>query len=87
MENVFTTQAVVQATCDNGLAPYLEAELAALGFPARRTHRNGAEIVANLNGCERLCLSSRIAYAFLYQLLEFPCRDAEELYQTARAYP
>ena len=86
MENVFTAPAVVQATCDNGLAPYLEAELAELGFPARRVHRNGAEIVANMNGCERLCLSSRIAYAFLYQLLEFPCRDANELYQTARGY-
>lgn len=87
MPNIFAETAVVQATCDNGLAPYLADELAGLGFPARRTHRNGVEISATGADCMRLCLSSRIAYTFLYQLLDFPCRNADTLYRTCAAYP
>lgn len=87
MENLFAAPGTVQATCDNGLMPYLEEELRELGFPAVRTHRTGVEIRATINDCEKLCLNSRIAYTFLYQLLEFPCRDADALYKRCAAYP
>ncbi|MDR0868486.1 MAG: class I SAM-dependent RNA methyltransferase [Planctomycetota bacterium] len=85
--NLFTTAATVQATCERGLAPYLAAELTARGFPPRREHKTGVEIAATLSDCARLCLQSRVAYSFLYQVLNFRANNADELYRAAAKYP
>lgn len=86
MENIFTQAAIVQATCEFGLAEYLATELRELGCEIKRVHRTGVEVMATMNECMRLCLSSRLAYSFLYQLADFSCRNADELYRFCTAY-
>ena len=83
----FTKSSIIQATCEKGLAPWLAAELAALGWTVVREHRTGVELEGTLDDCIRLNLGTRIAYHVLYQLSEVPCRDQQELYSAVRALP
>ncbi len=81
----FKKPGVIQATCDNGLTPWLAQELA--GCNIRREHRTGVELTGTLEDCERLNLTSRIAYNILYQLTEFDCPDMQTLYREVNRLP
>lgn len=83
----FDKPGLIQATCDNGLAPWLAQELVALGYEIRREHRTGVELTGTLEDCQRLNLTSRLAYNILYQLAEFPCPDLNALYQEVKRLP
>lgn len=83
----FRKASTIQATCDNGLAPWLAQELTALGYTPKREHRTGVELTGTLVDCQRLNLLSRVAYNILYQIDEFTCPDLNALYQSVNRLP
>jgi putative N6-adenine-specific DNA methylase len=74
-------------TCAPGLAEWLRAEIEALGYKVLVARKTGVEIEGTLADSMRLNLWLRTAFAVLYLLEEFPCRDAEALYRAAVKLP
>ncbi|MCK5172192.1 MAG: class I SAM-dependent RNA methyltransferase [Planctomycetes bacterium] len=74
-------KSTVLITCSSGLAPYLQAELEALGFQIGPVHDTGVETRATLNETMLLNLKLRTAYNVLYLLKEFRCMDPNQLYK------
>jgi len=77
----------VLVTCSSGLAPYLQAELEALGFKIVSSHDTGVEIKASLADTMHLNLKLRTAYNVLYLLKEFKCADPHQLYKNVSQLP
>ncbi len=83
----FYRKSTIQATCEKGLAPWLETELKQKKFKILKTHKTGVELEGNLRDCIELNLNSRIAYNILYLLKKFKAATADDLYKEARALP
>lgn len=74
-------------TCAPCLSDWLQKEIEALGHKVLLARKTGIEIDGTLADSMRLNLWLRTAFAVLYKLCEFECRDAEALYRAALKMP
>jgi 23S rRNA G2445 N2-methylase RlmL len=74
-------------TCAPSLSEWLQKEVEALGYNVLLVRKTGIEIEGTLADSMRLNLWLRTAFAVLYMLDEFECRDAETLYRAAEKLP
>jgi putative N6-adenine-specific DNA methylase len=74
-------------TCAPGLSEWLRQEIEALGHKVLLVRKTGIEIEGTLADSMRLNLWLRTAFAVLYLLDEFECRDAEALYRATVNLP
>ncbi|MCC6295359.1 MAG: bifunctional 23S rRNA (guanine(2069)-N(7))-methyltransferase RlmK/23S rRNA (guanine(2445)-N(2))-methyltransferase RlmL [Pseudomonadales bacterium] len=72
-------------TCPRGVEGLLAAELQPLGGAALRERVAGVEADGDLEFGYRTCLWSRLANRVLWQLVEAPVADADDLYQVAHS--
>jgi putative N6-adenine-specific DNA methylase len=82
----FTTSSRIIITCSNRLSPYLQTEVAALGFKPERVFKTGVELNGSLTDCIRLNLNLRCASQVLFSLKEFRANNADDLYHALTAY-
>jgi 23S rRNA G2445 N2-methylase RlmL len=85
--SVFTTPSRIVITCNKRLSPYLEREVADLGFTPERTFATGVELMGTVNDCIRLNLNLRCASQVHYSLQEFKVDNPDELYVRVINYP
>ena len=85
--DIFNRKARVIITCSKRLSPYLEREVAELGFEPVRTFPTGVEINASGNECIRLNLNLRCASQILYSLKTFPADSPEDVYKHVKRMP
>jgi 23S rRNA (guanine2445-N2)-methyltransferase len=83
----FNQSSRIIITCSNRLSPWLQIEIAALGFKPIRVFKTGVELNGNLADCIRLNLNLRCASQVLFSLKEFGANDADELYKVLINYP
>ena len=69
-------------TCSKRLSPFLQQEVAELGFKITRAFATGIELNGTLNDCIRLNLNLRCASQILYSLKSFLCANPDQLYET-----
>lgn len=81
MTNLFSRKSRIIVTCSNRLAPYLQQEIAGLGFTPVRIFKTGVELEGDLRDCIRLNLNLRCASQVLYSLKEFRAINATDLYK------
>jgi putative N6-adenine-specific DNA methylase len=74
-------------TCAPSLSEWLQKEIEALGHKVLRVRKTGIEIEGTLADSMRLNLWLHTAFAVLYMLDEFECRDPEALYRAAVKLP
>ena len=79
---IFELTSRIIVTCSNRLSPYLEKEVAALGFKPVRIFKTGVELQGNLLDCIRLNLNLRCASQVLFSVKEFTAFNADALYKT-----
>jgi len=79
---IFETTSRIIITCSNRLSPYLEKEIAALGFKPERLFKTGVELKGNLLDCIKLNLNLRCASQVLFSVKEFNAVNADALYKT-----
>ncbi len=82
--SVYTTKAPVTITCHKRLAPYLEAEVRALGFAIEETFITGVKLHASINDCIVLNLNLRCASQVLYSIKQFRAQDADDVYNVVK---
>lgn len=82
--SVYTTKAPVTITCHKRLAPYLEAEVRALGFEIQETFITGVKLHASINECIILNLNLRCASQVLYSIKQFRAQDADDVYNVVK---
>ncbi|MCE5267522.1 MAG: hypothetical protein LLG00_06515 [Planctomycetaceae bacterium] len=74
-------------TCAPSLSQWLQKEIETLGHKVLLVRRTGIEIEGTLADSMRLNLWLHTAFAVLYRLDEFECRDPESLYRAAARLP
>ncbi|MEN6406584.1 MAG: hypothetical protein ABFC77_08945 [Thermoguttaceae bacterium] len=74
-------------TCAPRLSEWLQKEVEALGHKVLLVRKTGVEIEGTLADSMRLNLWLHTAFAVLYRLDEFECRDPDALYRTAVKLP
>ena len=74
-------------TCAPSLSEWLQKEIEALGHNVLLVRKTGIEIEGTLADSMRLNLWLHTAFAVLYMLDEFECRDAEALYRATVKLP
>jgi putative N6-adenine-specific DNA methylase len=74
-------------TCAPCLSEWLQKEIEDLGYKVLLARKTGIEIEGTLADSMRLNLWLRTAFAVLYLLDEFECRDAEALYRATVKLP
>jgi len=79
---IFETTSRIIITCSNRLSPWLQQEVAALGFKPERIFKTGVELKGTLQDCIRLNLNLRCASQVLFSLKEFNANNADDLYKT-----
>ena len=85
--NLYTSSSVIIITCPKRLAPYLELEVAELGFAIEETFVTGVRLSGTINDCIKLNLNLRCASQVLYSLKEFEAADADGIYNQLTGYP
>ena len=83
----FTTTSRIIITCSNRLSPWLQLEVAALGFKPERVFKTGVELKGTLLDCIKLNLNLRCASQVLFSLKEFNADNADDLYKTLIDFP
>ena len=83
----FDTPSNVVVTCQKRLSPYLETEVAALGFPIESSFVTGVKTSGTLKDCIRLNLHLRCASQVLYSLKTFQASHADDVYESLVAMP
>ena len=68
---IFETTSRIIITCSNRLSPWLQIEVAALGFKPERVFKTGVELKGTLQDCIKLNLNLRCASQVLFSLQEF----------------
>lgn len=84
---LFTTTSRIIITCSNRLSPWLQLEVAALGFTPERVFKTGVELKGTLQDCIKLNLNLRCASQVLFSLHEFTAYNADDLYKTLIEFP
>lgn len=79
---IFTITSRIIVTCSNRLSPYLEKEIAEMGFKPVRVFKTGVELQGTLADCIRLNLNLRCASQVLFSVKEFRAINADALYKT-----
>lgn len=74
-------------TCAKGIAPFLEKEILALGFPVRQVMQLGVFTYASLNDAISLNLQLRTALRVLYLIKEFTAPTPDSLYHALKGLP
>jgi len=74
-------------TCAPSLSQWMQKEIEALGHNVLLVRKTGIEIEGTLADSMRLNLWLHTAFAVLYMLDEFECRDAETLYRATVKLP
>jgi 23S rRNA G2445 N2-methylase RlmL len=82
MMNLFSTSSRIIITCSNRLNPWLQQEVAALGYNPERVFKTGVELKGTLQDCIRLNLNLRCASQVLFSIKECNASNADELYNT-----
>jgi len=77
----FNQPSRIIVTCSKRIAPYLEQEIARLGFKIKKVFSTGVELNGTLYDCIRLNLRLRSASQVLYSLKSFQCTGPDDLYQ------
>ena len=85
--NIYNDRSRIVITCSKRLSPYLEKEVQELGFELERVFATGVELFGTVNDCIRLNLNLRCASQVHYSLLEFPAKNADEVYRLLADYP
>lgn len=85
MMQVFHNKSKVIVTCNKRLSPYLQKEVAALGYTIVRAFSTGVELHITLTECIRLNLNLRCASQILYCINSFKAGNPDELYQNLLA--
>ena len=85
--NLYISKSVIIITCPKRLAPYLELEVAELGFAIEETFVTGVRLSGTINDCIKLNLNLRCASQVLYSLKEFEAADADGIYNQLTGYP
>src|ERR1700712_780479 len=85
MTKFFTTSSRIIITCNKRLSPYLQMEVAELGFAAVRTFSTGVELSGTINDCIKLNLNLRCASQVLYSLKEFKATGPDDVYEELSA--
>ncbi len=81
-KSIYTERSRIVVTCSKRLSTYLNDEIQALGFEVERVFATGVELFGTVNDCIKLNLNLRCASQVHYSLLEFPAKNADELYRT-----
>lgn len=81
MTHFFTTPNRIVITCNKRLSPYLQHEIAELGFTPVRTFQTGVELLGSINDCIRLNLNLRCASQVLYSIKEFKASHPDDVYR------
>ncbi len=84
---IFETTSRIIITCSNRLSPWLQLEVAALGFKPERVFKTGVELKGTLADCIKLNLNLRCASQVLFSLKEFEAATADELYKIMIDFP
>lgn len=77
----------VSVSCSPGCAPYLGAELEALGLPLVASRETAVETRADWETATELCLRLRTAYHVLWRVAELKARDATALHRLVGTLP
>lgn len=85
--NIFNKSSRIIVTCQKWLSPYVQQEVAELGFRIVETFPTGVELWGNLNDCIRLNLNLRCASQVMYSLKSFYCDSPEDLYKSLIPLP
>jgi putative N6-adenine-specific DNA methylase len=67
--------------------PYLQQEIAELGFAIEETFITGVRITGTVTDCIRLNLSLRTASQVLYSLKKFRAANADDIHRVLKDYP
>jgi 23S rRNA G2445 N2-methylase RlmL len=78
---VFNLTSKIIITCSNRLSPFLQQEIAELGFIPTRVFKTGAELKGTIADCIKLNLNLRCASQVLFSVKEFTAHNAEDLYK------
>lgn len=81
MMQVFHTKSRVIVTCNKRLSPYLQKEVADLGYNIIRAFSTGVELDITLTECIKLNLNLRCASQILYCINSFKANNPNELYE------
>lgn len=84
---LFSTSSRIIITCSNRLSPYLQMEVAELGYKPERVFKTGVELKGTLADCIKLNLNLRCASQVLFSLKEFNADNADDLYKTLIDFP
>jgi putative N6-adenine-specific DNA methylase len=82
--DLFATTSRIIITCSNRLSPYLQQEVAELGYTPVRIFKTGVELQGNMQDCIRLNLNLRCASQVLFSLKEFRAFNADDLYKVLK---
>ena len=77
----FNQPSRIIVTCSKRITPFLEKDIAGLGYKIKRIFATGIELNGTLQDCIRLNLNLRCASQVLYSLKSFVCKNANELYE------
>ncbi|MEE1946176.1 class I SAM-dependent RNA methyltransferase [Pedobacter sp. KR3-3] len=78
---VFHNKSKVIVTCNKRLSPYLQKEVAELGYTIVRAFSTGVELNITLTECIKLNLNLRCASQILYCINSFNASNPDELYK------
>ena len=84
--NLFSTPSSIIITCHKRIAPYLEAEVKALGFAIDETFVTGVKLKGTINDCIKLNLNLRCASQVLYSLKQFTAQDGDDIYNALKNF-
>ena len=79
--HIFSDSSRIIITCSNRLSPFLQMEIAGLGYKPVRVFKTGVELNGTLSDCIRLNLNLRCASQVLFSVKEFNAANADELYK------
>ena len=85
--NIFTTSGTIIITSNRRLLPYLEQEVAELGFSSRQSSPGTIQLTGTVNDCIRLNLNLRCAGQVLYSLKKFYAKNPDEVYSVLVNFP
>lgn len=83
---VFNTSNKIIVTCSNRLSPFLQQEVAELGFAPIRIFKTGVELKGTLADCIKLNINLRCASQILFSINEFTAYNAEDLYKSLLSF-
>jgi putative N6-adenine-specific DNA methylase len=84
--NLFNTPTTIIITCHKRIAPYLEAEVKALGFAIDEIFITGIKLQGTINDCIKLNLNLRCASQVLYSLKQFTAHDGDDIYNALKDF-